>query len=881
MSVYNLDEITKLYFSCVSVWEILQGKIPYNDFPQKEFRRLSKAYITNYSDTENEKLYDYIEESARMEGHPYAGTMNRSGLNVFAALETLSEQILTAEESKVVCQYRELLRFREITNYVEEDLLVCSYLVSRKGKYGESEQHTHFGWDTTMGHNNVQLRGILQEGISENHFHLYGSAPIFQLTWLYYMNYVMDTGGIAQLRRIDDNPQNSRNHYFVGYHEEGYERTVLKAAFIRILLFSYLIGESIYKKIVEMLDDKIDMILQDKVRIEDYRQEIQNAINLLKSYFYVMNGKGAIDYALYQVNEGLREEKSGNLSFSGERWFMYKMLEAEMKMKIVNKDFFRWFYAYLVIKQNFRSEILQTNGKVGFENFSIYTKRKHLYRYDDHLALTAVYSSLLADNLKSLEIRIKPEKTAEENANQINYVNRLLGIAEKEKRMALPTKIYYVFHFIKSQDEYLDEMKKNRNKMLSILERAEVEHKGNRQCRHYKKRREWNVQANGIRDFREQYPHEAKHVLGIDACSQEIGCRPEVFAPVFRFLSDHIASDLPDAEVNQLKLTYHVGEDFLDVTDGLRAVDEAIQFLNLQCGDRIGHGTVLGIDIKKWYKFKRNTIVLPQQDYLDNIAWLYHKLTEFKIPNSEGLQHYLSERFDTYFSKIYGKYLTNAIGRYTIHAYYEAWKLRGDEPELYKSGKFCKEASHYNRDYLINYSYPKMFDSRNRIEVSRLYYMYHYDYGVKDEGSKAIEVYVPPIYVEGVYELQKAMRCYVASCGIGIETNPSSNFLISTMQSYDEHPIIQLYNKDLTYDYDKLKDCPQANVSINTDDKGVFRTSLENEYALMACALEKVRDEKGNAVYNRQMIFQWLDNIRKMGNLQSFYKEYRQKDGKG
>ena len=69
-------------------------------------------------------------------------------------------------------------------------------------------------------------------------------------------------------------------------------------------------------------------------------------------------------------------------------------------------------------------------------------------------------------------------------------------------------------------------------------------------------------------------------MLGIDACSQEIGCRPEVFAPMFRFLSEHITSDLPEAEVSQLKMTYHVGEDFLDVVDGLRAVDEAIHFLH-------------------------------------------------------------------------------------------------------------------------------------------------------------------------------------------------------------------------------------------------------------------------------------------------------------
>jgi len=874
ISVYNLDEITRIYFSCVPIYEIIKGLIPYDNFPEKDFFRLSKAYMTYYSDTENGKLYEFIKESAKTEGHPYAGAANRSGLNVFAALETLSGQILIVEESKVLCRYSEILRFREISKYVEEDLLICAYLVFRKGKYGEREQHTHFGWDTVIGHNNAQLKGILREGISENHFHLYGSAPIFQLIWIYYMNNLMSIDGITYLRRIGENPRYSRNHYYTDYKEEGYERTVLKAALIRIVLFSYLNNKKIHDRILELFDNKISAILENEVRIEDYLMEIQMAVNMVKAYFIMKSQKAVIDYALFGVGNGMKEEKSGNISFSGERWFVYQMLEHERTGKIYNKKYMQWFYAYLIIKQNMRNEVLQTNDTVGFENFSIYTNRKHLYQDNGKLAQTAVYSSLLSENLKSLEIRITPEKTAADNARRIKYINKLIGLSEDHEKQRIKTKIYYVFHFVKCQDDTIEEIRNRRDQKehLSVFEEQEIKYYGNQHCRHYKKRRALNRQANEIREFREKYPREAKHVLGIDACSQEIGCRPEVFAPMFRFLSEHITSDLPEAEVSQLKMTYHVGEDFLDVVDGLRAVDEAIHFFTLQCGDRIGHGTVLGIDIYKWYKYKRNTIILPQQDYLDNVVWLYHKLTEFKITNCEGLQHYLEEQFDIFFSKIYGESILENIDRYSIHAYYEAWKLRGDDPELYKRGYFSREVWHYNRDYLINYLYPEMFDSRKRREVGLLYYAYHYNCRVKEEGSKAIEVYIPSIFLDGVCEVQKAMRNYIAACGIGIETNPSSNLLISTMQRYDEHPIVQLYNKDLVNDIEKLKECPQANVSINTDDKGVFRTSLENEYALMACALEKVRDEKGNMVYNRQMIFQWIDNIRKMGNLQSFYK---------
>ena len=59
-------------------------------------------------------------------------------------------------------------------------------------------------------------------------------------------------------------------------------------------------------------------------------------------------------------------------------------------------------------------------------------------------------------------------------------------------------------------------------------------------------------------------------IRGVDACSQEIACRPEVFAPAFRYLRYMAVAErsclMP--EVPPLRFTYHVGEDFLDVTDG-------------------------------------------------------------------------------------------------------------------------------------------------------------------------------------------------------------------------------------------------------------------------------------------------------------------------
>ena len=114
------------------------------------------------------------------------------------------------------------------------------------------------------------------------------------------------------------------------------------------------------------------------------------------------------------------------------------------------------------------------------------------------------------------------------------------------------------------------------------------------------------------------------------------------------------------------------------------------------------------------------------------------------------------------------------------------------------------------------------------------------------------------------------MQWEIAQRGIGIETNPSSNFMIGTISRYDEHPITQFYNEGLTFDYEKLNNSAQIWTSINTDDQGKFDIKLENEYALIALALERQMDENGNHIYSKTMIYNWLDKIRRMGLDQSF-----------
>lgn len=99
---------------------------------------------------------------------------------------------------------------------------------------------------------------------------------------------------------------------------------------------------------------------------------------------------------------------------------------------------------------------------------------------------------------------------------------------------------------------------------------------------------------------------------------------------------------------------------------------------------------------------------------------------------------------------------------------------------------------------------------------------------------------------------------------ISIECNPTSNYKIGEMSSYDEHPILKFYNSGLNTPYPKH----DIAVSINTDDQGVFSTSLEREYSLIALAMEKNQTEGFKNSPRR--IIDWLDKIRQMSVEQQF-----------
>lgn len=1012
----NLEAMIGLLYKRVSVQRVIEDKITYAAFDKEEFIRMAGSYIFYYSENELRNLLNYFVDTFCESAKRDRRRIDPAILNVFEPLFYYAQEFLLIRDNEILCNYSRLLEWRRMTTELSEELIVAAFLAKAVNPLEIRERG--FSWKNVIGHNNEQINAIMRRGISENHSHLNGAAPIFQISWLSLMNNIDTSRFGGFLRSYDGERRYTNAAYADTYIETSFYQKYMQAAWIRILLYCKLTGKRLkvgtydilisqvqrflkfpavcfdrqseeicldskagskiaerlavweekdvsFRDVVLMIlesctkhpgwkeiwgmNSKLQEILQGqagdyilnpyqaariirssinaplsdiflrilflvkKVFLEDIEKlftdhevfrsayEEKTLYNVkellakpedlawmqdsLQSLIHVFrlgdiekkNGIKNIDYILNYLEMNGYNKEAGNFIFSGERWLIYSMLREAYLDNQEYAPYFNLFYAYLLIKEGIRSELIQSNKNVGFSNFQKYQNRKGdlladaIYRQE--FTRLAVSNSLVSGNIRMIELRITPEADIEANRKKIEQMDALVLPDKGWKK-----RIFYTVHFIKAAD--------------TPIQDGEYLY-----CRHHQKRTDTERKAYALTGLREQYPFMGERILGIDAAANEIGCRPEVFAPTFRYLKNHrccyyTAEKM--VKMPQLGATYHVGEDFLDLADGLRAIEEAVRFLDLQSGDRLGHALALGVDVQEWYQGKRYRTALPIQDYLDNLVWIFHKLIEYDIKGFENLTEWILGQYSLLFGRLYKAHLSSgeieAVVQGTarkdmkrcrdgnslkmdlgIYNYYYAWQLRGDDPRLYQRGYFDEDYYIERQEtFLVNFSYLKDLKKRKIPEAVLLYYMYHYNPRVRQEGAKTIEAPITPSYIKAVAAIQKALQKELAQKGIAVETNPSSNFLIGTFRQYEKHPIVCFYNKELIHDPEQIQECPQLSVSINTDDQGVFSTSLENEYAFMARALELAADGQGKPLYNRMDIYDWLERIRIMGNEQSF-----------
>lgn len=779
--------------------------------------------------------------------------------SVLNLLLHFSNDKLIVEDDRLYCRYRTIDKWHEVTTRIGEDLFTTSFLAAYDLFRGNMPRDI-FHWDPYLNVETSDVNHLFTNELSEIHAHLKGSSMNFELSWLSLMNFPCHRENqylkLFGLKHFGGEDKKSRDLF------ELYQCVSLAAA-IRMQMFAHLKcgeGSRIEKIIDEICGCTVVNVNEIQIKLDElstlawyYRMEYG------KKYEKVLgSSNNCPDYAI--------DEESDEIVtvLSGERKILYNAFRSAYNG---NEHVALFLYAYIVFKQQLREKIIQLNDVVGFANFDIYERRKSCFIPDgsiyERLLIPMAFLNFLGqeDGNRYMEGRIAPKGNVGDNSEAVRKMDRYVKSWLHDKGNVLTRSDketeekgkndksfngHYIFHFIKEKD---------------VAPSAFAP-------RHYKLRQKVKRQAVALFDYRCKGYKSANRVVGIDAANSEIKCRPEVFAQAFRFLRRHNIREEVECHPSALGFTYHVGEDFYDIVDGLRAVDEVLTYMNFRSNDRLGHALVLGTDVTRYYDSRDKTIRATKQVILDNFVWLYVRVS--KIAGKIALCEYLEEEARHLYRQIYTD--TGYEVPFDLHDYYESWLLRGDDPNtvtilLEKDTDIELNISAWEK-CAKNEGDNDACRARKNPKAQELYYEYHYNKKAKENGNRAV---ILPIaynhyteFVEMVDKVREVLLCKIERLHIAIECNPSSNLRIGEMTSYIEHPIFRFNNYGLNTPYPPH----EISVSINTDDSGVFATSLEREYALMGIALEKADNPQFKN--SPRAVKEWLNRVRKMSVEQKF-----------
>lgn len=704
-----------------------------------------------------------------------------------------AEKLLNLKSGKIEIDFDALFEWDGLVSKIDSVAFYAAFLSKYNEKFSEKTYE--------FLHNEHRIYDALSQGVYDTHMHLNGSGYSWELNW----------------KKIAcGEPQKSINFQKLQVHHASFTNCDdLNFKFLKIrALRLYLI--------LILLRRKSDPVCLDITRILNAKSELD--IDIFKDSLN----------EIYTASNEYFKKFSGNIH---ETYLVEQKLMTELfrmfRMNLLTDENCFCFNLYISIISDIKFCFVQDNQGIGFAKFkeSETIKDVFLNENDRRTLIESVFDKYYSEKvIRGVEMRIAPKnyKTLLSTIKNIHTINSAM-FASLHDNQSPKLEIGLLIHYIKQ---------------------AETDNPSC-ECRHFKLRQALRNQAVSLNKYFEQkqdlYEKNDVKVIGIDAANGEIFCPPEVFAPIFRQHRESIASS------EQLGFTYHVGEDFLTITSGLRAIDEAITFMCFTRGDRLGHAIALGIDIDRYYLKKRDYTITTLQSLVDDIAWL-HLITETVAYEKPGLRKELEYRYIKYASSLYAD---TGILVPCILDYQMSWALRADKPESIRD--FDHNTYSYTAEkYKLNDKNPYHEQAILSAQARELARAYHYNPILKKNGQASLILKRDDILYHAAKEAQAALRAKIYNIGIVIETNPTSNKKISSISRYDELPLLKFNQHRLTPPDSGIKQCADdLPVTINTDDSAIFQTNLSNEYSLVALALIK----KG---FSKEEVFQYIDYLREL-----------------
>ncbi|WP_339317275.1 hypothetical protein [Paenibacillus sp. FSL R10-2734] len=759
--------------------------------------------------------------------------------------------------------------FHSLSRFIPLDLMVT--LHHSKNNIHDPIQLQEFYQHVNLA--DAPLDDILGRGVAENHIHA-SAAFNFSILWQMVMN------NICPPKYFD---KFEPNHLAASSEVQEY---ILTARLLRLVLTLYLKEQaqdlidpnsqyhnqqteplSLYEWLESSFveSSETQKMLFNLVRNQDNQfasiDQLNEAIDRIQIYSIGSDDISPIDF-VYGIFPEYQHIKT-----YGENIFLQKVIS--YKRNIVEnykldghfEQFFRVFFKYISIKNEFYQQVTQPTVMHGLDFFRGYFDRATEGILENQDYFTIMLRTLFQNRyLRKIELRISIKDSEEQNRRKLlhilkSYEKILIDDyrVNEDPNVDFPL-IGIVYHLIKRPDDMEKDISlydEERDHTLKGL------HFGEHQEQYIK-------QVKMVQQLRKNVPMVTNFIVGLDAASLENNTPVQVFAPVFEEARDSQYDSLriKDPEGNilpsqSLFFTFHAGEEFRHLNSGLRRMDEVIDYCKLHAGDRIGHGIALGVNIEEWIR-RNPLVIMPRGEYLDNLLWtwgVYSRTTKLQTETLVYLERRIYEVASFLFSDVIH------AGELRVSTLFEVYKRRFkrviDEAKILNKVKtertkeegIIEEAWRNSKHYQ---SAPK--------SVDKLYESYHQE----DTLHKMNE----PIYVD-INEIEHMMATdmqnylihKIASIGIVIEVNPSSNEAIGEINSMFGNQLFKIQSAG-------NRDLANILVNVNSDDPMVFNTNVSNELVYLYYGML----QQG---IGREAALDWIEKLRKSGMDTSFIRGTR------
>lgn len=472
----------------------------------------------------------------------------------------------------------------------------------------------------------------------------------------------------------------------------------------------------------------------------------------------------------------------------------------------------RLLWIYLLIQNQYLTLLVQRDDFFGFDQFQKYTmtelreetEKSYLSRFKN------AHGAGVCSQVRYLEGRFAPKSDPSKMQKllfsvlrgywdylndhitedwvhpQPNNITQVLDNLEQVKSSSMCAELALVPHFIKRKP------KKDEVYPYALLFK------------------DLKNQAAILMDILSNEPRLTRWIRGVDAAANEMHAPPELFGPLFRVL----------AKSGIAHFTYHVGEDFPHLISGIRSIDDALRFLPLRNGDRLGHCTAIGITPNIWKRSLPLSLSMTKETRLLDLVFVWR---EFR--NHPELLRYASD------AAIEAVRLAHEVfsleEEISITTLEEVFKLRG---VLAESEGLLGELDGPLKPeslWLEEYEYAKELAKKTGMKRPlNLYKQWLTDDNVRKQRAEYVEVALEYLPDEALVSLQQTVMAKMADRNIAIECPPTSNTRISQYQDVSEHHIFRW----MGLPEEAIGGDVPMSICLGSDDPGIFAADLKSEF---------------------------------------------------